>query len=97
MKKYILISIFSFLTGSQAWAINYFRCDKDSDCAKTYGGCGRYEAVHKRYKELYEAKARKSDTIAFCHKPKEKDYELAEKGVALCKKNRCHLILPKNE
>ena len=87
-----IIVLFSFST---AFALNYYRCEKDEDCARAYGGCGRYLSVHKRYKELYEAKARKSDTTAFCLPPSEVDKARNQNGKVQCLKQECRLLLPK--
>lgn len=93
----ILFFTFLITIAQNALAINYFRCEKTEDCAKTYGGCGRYLSVHKRYNELYEAKARKSDTTSFCMPPSDKDKERNEKGVVECLKQECRLILKANK
>lgn len=82
---------------SQASAINYFRCDTTNDCTKAYGGCGRYFSVHKRYKELYEAKAHKGDRVAYCLKPRPIDDKYKMDGKPFCKKNRCLLTLKNNK
>ena len=79
----------------QSLAINYFRCEKTSDCVKAYGGCGRYLCVHKRYKELYEAKAHKSDKTSFCLPPGKEDRKRKHEGVVKCLNKRCRLLLPK--
>ena len=82
---------------SQSFAINYFRCDKTDDCSKAYGGCGRYYSVHKRYKELYEAKAKEGDKVANCLAPTELDEKMRVEANPICKKNRCYLSLKKNK
>lgn len=80
---------------SQGFAINYFRCDRTEDCGKVYGGCGRYYSVHRRYVELYEAKARKGDTVSFCKPPTELDQKYKLEGRPVCVKNKCRLTLKK--
>lgn len=86
--------IFSTSTGL---AINYFRCDQSKDCTKAYGGCGRHFAVHRRYKELYEAKAHKSDKTVFCLKPTEIDVKVATEGQPICRNNHCFLSIKESE
>lgn len=85
------------LASNPVWAINYYRCDQASDCTKAYGGCGRYFSVHKRYKELYEAKAHKGDRVSFCKAPTENDNLYKYQGRSVCRKQRCLLSLPKKE
>lgn len=97
MVKVFLFVVAFLLSSSEAVAINFFRCETNEDCAKVYIGCGRYGSVHKRYKELYEAKARKGDTVSFCRAPEQKDKELREKGVFECKKKACRLYLPESK
>lgn len=92
-----ILVILIFFTAIPAEAINYFRCDKTSDCVKAYGGCGRYFSVHKRYKELYEAKAHKGDRVANCKKPTELDQKIKFEGAALCSRNKCLLSLKKKK
>lgn len=88
---------FTLLISFSAHGINYYRCDKTEDCAKAYGGCGRYFSVHRRYKELYEAKAHKGDKTVNCLAPTEMDKKYKFDGQPLCKKNKCLLVLPKKE
>ena len=90
----LLLVIIIFLTSFQAFSINYFRCEKTEDCAKAYGGCGRYLSVHKRYKELYEAKAHKADKVANCLPPSAKDKKRKFEGEISCLKQSCRLLLP---
>lgn len=92
MKMLIFLAV--FIVGFQAQAINYFWCEKNHDCVKAYGGCGRYLSVHKRYKELYEAKAHKSDKVANCLPPSKKDKIRKHEGVVQCRKMSCRLLLP---
>jgi hypothetical protein len=92
-----LLLFFLIFNGPSALAINYFRCDTSQDCAKAYGGCGRYFSVHRRYKELYEAKAHKGDRTSFCLPPKDIDNEYKYQGVPSCRKNRCLLTLSKQK
>ncbi len=94
--KSILVFLVFFMS-SNSLAINYFRCDKTNDCAKAYGGCGRYFSVHKRYKELYEAKAHKGDRVANCLAPTKMDKKYKFEGAPVCNKNRCRLELPKKK
>lgn len=91
--KWLLIFVFT-LSFNSAEAINYYRCETTEDCAKAYGGCGRYLAVHKRYKELYEAKAHKADRVANCLAPTAKDRLRKHQGHLSCLKNSCRLLLP---
>lgn len=95
MTKYILISLIFFLEVQPVFAINYFRCEETADCVKAYGGCGRYLSVHRRYKELYEAKAHGADRVANCLPPTEKDKLRKFHGELLCQKQSCRLLLPK--
>ncbi|MCJ8276492.1 MAG: hypothetical protein MJK18_06605 [Bdellovibrionales bacterium] len=99
IKMLNLTSFFFILVASfqPSWGINYFRCETTDNCAKAYVGCGRYGSVHKRYKELYEAKARKTDTTAFCLAPTDRDKKMRSEGVALCKKSECRLVLEKKK
>ena len=90
----IFFSLFISFFCYSAMAINYFRCEKTSDCVKAYGGCGAYLAVHKRYKELYEAKAHKSDKVANCLPPTAKDKLRKHQGLVICRKKSCRLLLP---
>ncbi len=83
--------------GTPAWGINYFRCDTTKNCAKVYGGCGRYDSVHRRYKELYEAKAREGDKVSNCLAPTERDKRIKHQGIPVCKNQRCGLKLPPKE
>ncbi len=86
----LLVLLLSF----QAQGINYFRCDRSEDCVKAYGGCGRYFSVHRRYKELYEAKAHKGDRVASClaSTPLDKRYKF--EGTPSCRQQKCLLVLP---
>ena len=103
MKKYFFSLIMPLLFVETTFAVNFFRCEKTEECVMAYTGCGRYLSVHRRYKELYEAKARKGDTTSFCIAPAEKDKELRLKGVAECrvtvgkkkKLKNCRLYIPK--
>ncbi len=92
---YILLCL-TFLP-STAFGINYFWCEKDENCVKAYGGCGRYFSVHRRYKELYEAKAHKGDKTSNCIAPQAIDKKMQREGVPKCRKKRCLLTLPKNK
>ena len=92
-----LILFLAITVSCPSLAINYFRCDTTKDCVKAYGGCGRYFSVHKRYKELYEAKAHKGDRVASCLKPTEMDQKYKFEGHPFCKKNRCLLVLKDNK
>lgn len=83
-----------YMAAPSLHAINYYWCEKDSDCVKAYGGCGRYLSVHRRYKELYEAKAHKSDKVASCLPPTEKDKIRKHEGVVTCYKGGCRLLMP---
>lgn len=94
--KWILV-LCVFLVGSSSYGINYFRCERDADCVKAYGGCGRYLSVHKRYKELYEAKAHKADKVANCLPPSARDKKRKFEGEISCLKQSCRLLLPKAE
>ena len=91
--KMIFVFI-SLLMCSPSFGINYFRCEKTQDCAKAYGGCGRYLSVHKRYKELYEAKAHKADRVANCLPPSKKDKDRKYDGEVSCLKQSCRLLIP---
>ena len=93
-KKNLCVLFSALLFPWYAGALNYFRCEKKTDCAKVYAGCGRYDSVHIRYKELYGAKARKGDTVSFCAKPSIKDIELKENGQPACFKKNCRLMIP---
>ena len=95
MLKYLLFPLFLSLQAQPAFAINYFRCETTQDCVKAYGGCGRYLSVHRRYKELYEAKAHGADKVANCWPPTEKDKLRKFEGEVLCQKQSCRLLLPK--
>lgn len=100
--RLLFILIVSVLS-QQTFAINFFRCKTTSDCTMAYTGCGRYLSVHKRYKELYEAKARKGDTSTFCIAPTQEDKELRARGEVECRENKgskkktrsCILFIPK--
>ena len=96
MKQLILIYVVTFFA-SPVFGINYFWCEKADDCVKAYGGCGRYFSVHRRYKELYEAKAHKGDRVSNCLAPTEIDKKYKFDGAPSCKKRKCLLVLPKNE
>ncbi len=97
MSSLVLLHSLALFLALPAQAINYFRCDQTQDCIKAYGGCGRYLSVHRRYKELYEAKAHKGDQVAFCLKPEEIDKKYKMQGQPLCQKNRCLLVLKSDE
>lgn len=92
-----MVWIISLLISSQAFALNYFRCQQTSQCVKAYGGCGRYLSVHQRYKELYEAKAHLGDRVANCLPPTEKDKIRKFDGQPQCLKDECRLIIPEIE
>lgn len=94
MLKLSLVFLFSI---SSSQAINYFRCDKKIDCAKVYGGCGRYRSVHRRYKELYESKAHLGDKTANCLAPTDKDKKYKHFAQPTCVKKNCVLVLPKSD
>ena len=79
---------------STAFGINYFWCKEQVNCVRAYGGCGRHLSVHRRYKELYEAKARKSDTVAYCLPPSNKDKVRSSEGIVKCLKGDCRLLMP---
>jgi hypothetical protein len=95
MFRFLLIMMFVF-PAWPSYAINYFRCDQTSDCIKAYGGCGRYLSVHRRYKELYEAKAHNSDKVASCLPPTEKDKIRKHQGQVVCHQQSCRLLMPNN-
>ncbi len=90
----LFISAYLLLQVQPVLAINYFRCETTQDCVKAYGGCGRYLSVHRRYKELYEAKAHGADKVANCLPPTEKDKLRKFHGELLCQKQSCRLLLP---
>ena len=83
-----------FLSSMNLNALNYFRCEKNSDCAKAYSGCGRYLSVHKRYRELYAAKAHEGDKVSHCLAPTKRDKEYKHKAFSRCVRKNCVLVLP---
>ncbi len=92
-----LIFILSLIVNTPSYSLNYFRCEETSDCVKAYGGCGRYLSLHKRYKELYEAKAHKGDTKSFCSPLSEKNKQLKLLGVPTCKNQKCFLTIKESK
>ena len=94
MSMFLIILQLSF---SPSFGINYFRCQETKQCVKAYGGCGRYLSVHRRYKELYEAKAHLADKTANCLPPTEKDRVRKHEGEVKCLKDSCRLLMPSIE
>ena len=92
-----IISIFLITFSQQVLAINYYWCEKSENCVKAYGGCGRYYSVHRRYKELYEAKAHKGDRTVNCLAPTKADKKYKHEGQPFCVKKACRLRLPEKE
>lgn len=92
-----MVWILSLVVAQQVSAINYFRCQETKQCVKAYGGCGRYLSVHQRYKELYEAKAHKSDRVANCLPPSDRDKLIKFEGQPQCLKDQCRLLIPEPE
>lgn len=82
---------------SPVFGINYFRCENSQDCVKAYGGCGRYLSVHRRYRDLYQAKAKEGDKVSACRKPEPKDELKKMKGEPYCIQNHCQLIVPEDQ